>query len=255
MVPITSPWPFCKWPIDIVGPFPTESGSVDYLVVAIDFFTKWVEAKPLNKIMSKKIRDFFWESIVCRFGISNEICQVTNGDIVHAIKARLGKQRKGWVDQLPKVLWAHRTTPKNSTGEIPFSLVYGSEAVLHAKIVVPTERTLSFNRDKNARDLCSNLDLLKERREMAAAREAVHKQQIARYYDKRVKLITYVVGDLVWRDNQKSRIEDTGKLGPNWEGPYRIIGISKKETYKLAELNGKAIKPTWHATALKRCYM
>ncbi|XP_071739778.1 uncharacterized protein [Rutidosis leptorrhynchoides] len=58
MITITSPWPFCKLAIDIVGSFPTGSGSTGYLVVAINFFTKWVEAKPLNKITSKKVRDF-----------------------------------------------------------------------------------------------------------------------------------------------------------------------------------------------------
>ncbi|XP_071708783.1 uncharacterized protein [Rutidosis leptorrhynchoides] len=201
MIPITSPWPFCKWAIDIVGQFPVGSGSTDYLVVAIDFFTKWVEAKPLKKITSKKIRDFLWESIVCSFTSvghpqGNGQCEVTNRDIFHEIKARLGKQRKGWVEQLPKVFWAHRTAPKNSTGAL-ISLVYGSEVVLPAEIVVPTERTLSFNQDRNARELYTNLDLLEERREMAAARKAIHKQQIARYCDKRVRLITYAVVDLV----------------------------------------------------------
>ncbi|XP_071695399.1 uncharacterized protein [Rutidosis leptorrhynchoides] len=124
------------------------------------------------------------------------------------------------------------------------------ESVLPTEIAIPTERTLSFIQDWNARDLRTNLDLLEERREMAAAHEAINKQRIARYYDKRVRLITYAVGDLVWRDNQESRIEDTGKLGPNWEGPYRVIGISKTRTYKLVELNGKTIKRTW-PTALK----
>ncbi|XP_071728224.1 uncharacterized protein [Rutidosis leptorrhynchoides] len=59
MIPITPPWPFCKWAIDIVGAFPSGSKSADYLVVDIDFFTKWVEAKSLNKITSKKVGDFF----------------------------------------------------------------------------------------------------------------------------------------------------------------------------------------------------
>ncbi|XP_071693724.1 uncharacterized protein [Rutidosis leptorrhynchoides] len=58
MILITSPWPFCKWAIDIVGPFPKGVGNVEYLVVAIDLFSKWVEAKPLRTITSKQIRDF-----------------------------------------------------------------------------------------------------------------------------------------------------------------------------------------------------
>ncbi|XP_071731101.1 uncharacterized protein [Rutidosis leptorrhynchoides] len=239
MIPITSPWPFCKWAIDIVGPFPKGAGNAEYLVVAIDFFTKWVEAKPLRTITSKWIRDFSGKSL----------------DIVHAIKARLGMKCSGWVDELPKVLWVHRKTHKNSTGETPFSLVYSSKAVIPAEITVPTERMLSYSEEGNDEKLRTNLDYMEERREMAAIRKADNKQRIAKYYDKRVRARSYKVGDLVWRDNQASKAQNTRKLGPNWEGPYKVIGISNTETYKLAELKGNPIKQTRHATAHKKCYM
>ncbi|XP_071708082.1 uncharacterized protein [Rutidosis leptorrhynchoides] len=111
----------------------------------------------------------------------------------------------GWVDELPKVLWAHRTMHKNSTGETPFSLVYGSEAVIPAEITVPTERILSYSEGENGERLRTNLNYVEERREMAAIREAANKQQIAKYYDKHVRARTYKVGDLVWHDNQASR--------------------------------------------------
>ncbi|XP_071695087.1 uncharacterized protein [Rutidosis leptorrhynchoides] len=80
---------------------------------------------------------------------ANGQCEVTNRDIVHAIKARLGMKSRGWVDELPKVLWSHRTTHKNSTGEKPFSLVYGSEAVIPAEITVTIERVMSYIEGEN----------------------------------------------------------------------------------------------------------
>ncbi|XP_071727105.1 uncharacterized protein [Rutidosis leptorrhynchoides] len=224
MIPITSLWPFCKWAIDIVGPFPKGAGNAEYLVVAIDFFTKWVEAKPLRTITSKQIRDFF---------LGKHCMQVTTA----------------------KVLWAHRTTHKNSTGETPFSLVYDSEAVIPAEITVPTERILSYSEGENDERLRTNLNYAEERREMAVIREAINKQRIAKYYDKRVRARTYKVGDLVWHDNQASRAQNTRKLGPNWEGTYMVIGISNTGAYKLAELKDNPIKQTWHATALKKCYL
>ncbi|XP_071699484.1 uncharacterized protein [Rutidosis leptorrhynchoides] len=268
MIPITSSWPFCKWDIDIVGPFPKGARNAEYLVVTVDFFTKWVEAKPLCTITSKQIRDFFWESIVCRFGVPNKIvsdngtqfegkpfrsrCQdlnikqrftsvvhpqangqseVTNRDIVHSIKAR--------------------TTHKNSTGETPFSLVYSLEVVIPAEITVPKERILSYREGKNDERLRTNLNYAEERREMATIREAANKQCITKYYDKRVRARTYKVGDLVWHDNQANRAQNTGKLGPNWEGPYKVIGISNTGTYKLADLKGNPIKRTWQLPRLK----
>ncbi|GKB30960.1 reverse transcriptase domain-containing protein [Tanacetum coccineum] len=86
--------------IDIVGPLPMAPRGARFLVVAIDYFTKWVEAKPLVSTMGKHIEKFVWEHIV----------EVTNHDIVKGIEQRLGKTHQGWVDELPHVLWAHRTT-------------------------------------------------------------------------------------------------------------------------------------------------
>ncbi|XP_071740606.1 uncharacterized protein [Rutidosis leptorrhynchoides] len=152
---------------------------------------------------------------------------VTNRDIIHAIKARLRMKRKGWVNELPKVLWTHRTMHKKIKGEMPFSLVYGSEAVIPAEITISTERILSYNEEENDEKLHNNLDYEEERREMVAIREAANKQRIVKYYDRRVRARMYKMGDLVWRDNQASRAQNTGKLGPNWEGPYKVIEIGK----------------------------
>ncbi|GKA82127.1 reverse transcriptase domain-containing protein [Tanacetum coccineum] len=71
--PITSPWPFYKWGIDIAGPFPEGPGKVKFLIVAIDYFTKWIEAKPVATITGNQIKKFMWDSIVCRFGLPEEI--------------------------------------------------------------------------------------------------------------------------------------------------------------------------------------
>ena len=66
---IASPWPFAQWGIDIVGPLPQGKGQVKFLLVAIDYFTKWVEAEALATITEARIRSFVWKNIICRFGI------------------------------------------------------------------------------------------------------------------------------------------------------------------------------------------
>ena len=66
---ITSPWPFAQWGIDIVGPLPLGKGQVKFQLVAIDYFTKWVEAEALATITEAKIRNFVWKNIICRFRI------------------------------------------------------------------------------------------------------------------------------------------------------------------------------------------
>ncbi|XP_071712900.1 uncharacterized protein [Rutidosis leptorrhynchoides] len=256
---VSSAWPFCKWEIDIVGPFPRSVGNAKFLVVAIDFFSKWVEAKVLAKITGENIKKFVWNDIVCRYGLPNEIVsdngkqfadnpfrswceelnikqtftsvahpqangqvEVTNKEIVAGIKARLGLSQTKWVDEVPYVLWAHCTTPKRSTGETPFSLVYGTEAVIPAEIRVPTQRILAFDTENNSSILRENLNFLEERRIMAAIRQADVKQKMAKYYNKRIRYVQFKEGDLVLRDNEASRQEKQGKLGPRWEGPYKI---------------------------------
>ncbi|GJS51271.1 reverse transcriptase domain-containing protein [Tanacetum coccineum] len=72
LTPITSPWPFYKWGIDIAGPFPEGPGKVKFLIVAIDYFTKWIEAKSVATITGNQIKKFVWD-IVCRFGLPEEI--------------------------------------------------------------------------------------------------------------------------------------------------------------------------------------
>ena len=66
---ITSPWPFAQWDIDIVSPLPQGKGQVKFLLVAIDYFTKWVEAEALATINEARIQSFVWKNIICRFGI------------------------------------------------------------------------------------------------------------------------------------------------------------------------------------------
>ena len=66
---ITSPWPFAQWGIDIIGPLPLGKGQVKFLLVAIDYFIKWVNAEALATITKAKIRSFMWKNIICRFGI------------------------------------------------------------------------------------------------------------------------------------------------------------------------------------------
>nr|GEW23346.1 reverse transcriptase domain-containing protein [Tanacetum cinerariifolium] len=71
--PITSPWPFYKWGIDIAEPFSERPGKVKFLIVTIDYFTKWIEAKPVATITGTQVKKFVWDNIICRFGLPGEI--------------------------------------------------------------------------------------------------------------------------------------------------------------------------------------
>ena len=145
-----------------------------------------------------------------------------NRSIVEGIKTHLGTKRTGWVDKVPHVLWAHRTLTKTSNDKTPFSLTYGSEAVIPAEMGCPSARVLMAAHTNNDQELRLNLDLLEERRERAAIREANYKKNLERYYIARVKHCEFCVGDYVFPNSEASNQEKPGKLAPTWKGPYKI---------------------------------
>jgi len=70
---MVSPWSFAIWGMDIIGPFTPGKGQTKFLLVGIDYYTKWIKAKPLASISTKNVQVFVWRSIVCRFGVSHTI--------------------------------------------------------------------------------------------------------------------------------------------------------------------------------------
>ena len=90
---------------------------------------------------------------------------------------------------------------------------------------------------------------------MTAIQEAKYKKKIEQYYNKRVRPESFKVGDFVYRKNEASRIEDQGKMGPNWEGPYEVTEAYQNGSYKLKTTDDKEVPRTWHAVNLRKCFM
>ncbi|CAL2257308.1 unnamed protein product [Prunus armeniaca] len=160
---------------------PEGKGQVKYTVVAVDYFTKWVEAKALATITAARIEDFVWTNICCRFGIpyaiitdngrqfdsevfrefcirlkinlffaspahpqSNGQVKAMNKIVKKLLKWQLDKAKGAWPEKLPEALWAIRTSYRTATGETPFSMAFGSEAVVPVEIREPSYRTEAF---------------------------------------------------------------------------------------------------------------
>ncbi|KAL0458165.1 UNVERIFIED_CONTAM: hypothetical protein Slati_0443700 [Sesamum latifolium] len=153
-----SPAPL-EWGIDIVGPFPLAAGQRKFLLVAVDYFTKWVEAEPLARITEGEVMKFIWKNIICRFGIPREIIsdngrQFQGQKIQEWCKAcASSKDSPQWLILRPmgklRSQIASWTTPRGSTGETPFSLVYGTEAIIPAELGMPSHRVMNFSEECN----------------------------------------------------------------------------------------------------------
>ncbi|GKB76159.1 reverse transcriptase domain-containing protein [Tanacetum coccineum] len=186
---------------------------------------------------------------------TNGLVERANRSLGEGIKARLDARSKNWMEELPHVLWAHRTMIKSSNGDTPFSLTYGTEAVIPEKIGMPTLRTAEVDLGQNNEALEINLDLLEERRGEAAIREAKSKEKMEKYYNSNIQNTSFKPGDLVYRNNDASRAEDIGKLGPKWEGPYEVTEALGKGAYKLRDHDGKQLTQNWNISNLKKCYV
>ncbi|GKV23293.1 hypothetical protein SLEP1_g33040 [Rubroshorea leprosula] len=144
---LISPWPFAQWGVDLLDPFTKGKGGCTHLIVVVDYFTKWIEAKPLSTTTEKKIEEFLFNSILWRFGIPMLII-ADNGPQFRAAALRsfcgdhsieLTLTSSNWVDEPNKVLWSCCTTPSSASSETPFCLAYGAE------VVIPVEVGLSSN--------------------------------------------------------------------------------------------------------------
>ena len=212
---MSSPWPFAQQDLDIVSPFPKAAGNKRYLLVGMDYFTKWVEAEPLANIRDVDAKKFVWKNIVRRFEVprtlisdnglqfdsksfrryccklritsrystptyphGNGQAEAVNKVIVNRLKKKLDDVKEKQVKKLLHVLWTYRTTPHKLTGETPFSMTYGAKAVIPLETGFPMLRKSSFNPSDNNGLLEKSLDFIEEMRENAMVQLAYYQHKL-----------------------------------------------------------------------------
>nr|XP_025669917.1 uncharacterized protein LOC112769645 [Arachis hypogaea] len=283
-------WPFDRWGLDILGPFPKAPGQVKFLLVSIDYFSKWIEAQPLAHITAEKVRSFLWKNIICRFGIPREVISdngrqftdhklatflthfnikhhfssvehpQTNGQvesanriILQGLKKKLGQAKGEWADLIPEILWGYNTSIQSATGETPFKLVYGAEALIPVEVSVPTLRTELYDQPNNQQARLAELDLIEEDRDISTIKQRARKRYLEQRHHKRVAHRSFNNGDLVLRRTEDARKPPAhGKLAANWEGPFRVLQNLGKGAYKLETLRGEQLPGTWNVSSLKK---
>ncbi|VFQ76691.1 unnamed protein product [Cuscuta campestris] len=290
--PISSSIPFAHWGIDLIGLMPRAPGNFRWIIVAIDYFTKWIEAEPLDGGTSEQCSKFVNNNILCRYGVPKQITtdnrtqfeagdfnelledwkirhtyssvaypqgngQVENANrtIMDEIKKRLESYKGAWVDQLPNVLWAYRTTPRRATGETPFSMCYGLEARAPSEVFIPTWREENYEAKENEEAMAADLNFVEERREQAFLKAENYRRQVKEYYDRKVRATEYRVGDLVLRKREASQPTEGEKFAKSYEGPYKVIAVLRPGTYKLSTLEGRELGRHWNTHNLISFYM
>ena len=179
---------------------------------------------------------------------------MTNRTLLKIIKTKLDDAKGVWPEELPNVLWAYRTIARTPTGETPFRLTYGTEAVIPVEVGLTSTKRAAFSEEGNDDKLQLNLDCLDEVRDKTSSRMAKYQQKMADYYNKkRVKLRRLDIGDLIMRKvSPATRDSSQGKLSPTWEGPYRVVHYSRQGSYHLETVDRQKLPRPWNIEHLKK---
>jgi hypothetical protein len=282
-------WPLQRWGLDLLGPLPPAQGNLRYVVVVVEYFSKWIEAKPLATITSVTVQKFFWQNIVCRFGVpkaitvdngtqfdadafkqfcdqigtkihfasvrhpeSNGLVERANGIIMTGIMKLIFNQPRGkWPEELIKVVWSHNTTVSRSTGFTLFKLLFGDEVITPEEAKAGSIRTTASTEDKA--DYHVAKDTIEGVRLQAVENIKKYQVETIKWCDRKVQLKNIKPGHLVL---QRVANQDTvGKLQLKWEEPFLVVSSSRPGSYKLKDMDDNDIPRSWNADELRRYYV
>ena len=234
---ISFPWPFSIWGIDMIGMIePKASNRHRFILVAIDYFTKWVEVASYANITEPVVVRFIKNNLICRYGVPSKIITDNGSNLnnrmmkemcaefkiehhnsspyrpkmngaVEAANKNIKKiiqkmviTYKDWHEMLPFALHGYRTSVGTSTGATPFSLVYGMEAELPIEVEIPSMRVLMEAKLTEAEWCLSRYDelnLIEEKRMTALCHGQLYQQRMKKAFDKKVQPRVFREGDLV----------------------------------------------------------
>ncbi|GJS83458.1 reverse transcriptase domain-containing protein [Tanacetum coccineum] len=274
---------FDLWGIDFMGPFPSSRGN-KYILVAVDYLSKWVEAKalPTNdaRVVVKFLKSLFsrfgapraiisdrgthfcndkFDKVMSKYGVTHRLStpyhpqtsgqvEVTNRGLKRILERTVGENRASWSDKLDDALWAFRTAYKTPIGCTPYKLVYGKACHLPVELEHKAYWALKHaNFDlKTAGDHRKlQLNELSELRDQAYENSLIYKEKTKKLHDSKIKNRIFNVGDQVLLFNSRLKIF-SGKLKSRWSGPFTITEVYPYGTAKLSHADGSNFKVNCH---------
>ncbi|XP_070025882.1 uncharacterized protein [Nicotiana sylvestris] len=224
--------------MDVIGPIePKASNGHRFILVSIDYFTKWVEAITLKAVTKKAVVDFVHSNIICCFGTpatiitdnaenlnSNLMREISNGVVgaanknIKKILRKMIQSSRQWHEKLPFALLGYRTTVRTSVGATSYLLVYGTEVVIPAEVEIPSLRIIVEAEIEDSEWVKAHLEqltLIDEKQMVAFCHGQLYQQRMARAYNKKVWPRNFEVGQLVLRRILPHHQEAKGKFSPN----------------------------------------
>eukprot|EP00253_Pinus_taeda_P029852 PITA_29852 len=239
--PVHSSGPFQQWGLLFIGEInPHSSGQHRWILVATDYFTKWIEAISTRKADHHVVINFLTENIFTRFGCPHKL--VTNN--AAAFRA---KELVDMCDSMGIKL-VHSTssmvTTKKSIGNSPFKLVYGTEVVFPIQLTLPVAKFLQEeqNEEEDMAKRISDLVKVHQIRDHLVEKSTTHQKRIKEAFNRKEKINSFQVGDLVLKwDALKENKGSHGKFDSLWTRPFVITQIQGNNTFMLQSVEGETV--------------